>query len=445
MPVVKGVREALRRKQHGISSVQLSAEMGQRRQPAIMASSRNHLITPQHLDRVLYVTTPKAWLALCMLLVLTAAVVVWAIVGEVASYVYGDGIVLRRGGAVFDTVSSNRGKLVRIVPARGDAVTEGEVIAEIYDEATMERYTSALALADERMQTLQDREAEAQRENTLNEQNIVKQRAHLEELEHTGRSLVDNARKRLRSNAELFERGLIDRTVVEASEEAVDLARRNLFDVMHRLNELDADDLSRRNEIKIRLAGAKQDHLEAEHQVKELEVLIETWRIRAPVSGHVSEIKAQVGAVLEAGQSVLGIETGGESLDVLIYVSPTDGRWVKAGMPALVSPLTVRSMEFGSMTGTVESISAFPVSLDGMTAVLQNEDLAMTFSRSGPPYSGRVALTPDSTTASGFAWTSAKGADVAITAGMLAKVEIEIERQPPVALVVPLLKDKFGL
>ena len=410
-----------------------------------MESPRNDLAAPQHLDRALYVTTPKAWLALCMLLVMTAAVVVWAVVGEVASYVRGDGIVLRRGGAVFDAAASDSGKLVRIVPALGDTVTEGEVVAETYDEATRERYTSTLALAGERMQTLRDRQSEAQRENTLNEQNIVKQRANLEELERTGRALVENAKKRLQSNQELFERGLVDRTVAEASEEAVDIARRNLFDVMRRRDELDAADLSRRNEIRVRLDEAKQDHLEAERQVRELEALIETWRIRAPVSGRVSEIKAQVGAVLETGESVLGIETGGESLDVLIYVSPADGRRVKAGMPVLVSPTTVRSMEFGSMIGMVESISEFPVSLAGMTAVLQNEDLARTFSISGPPYAGRVVLTPDATTTSGFAWTSPKGADVDITAGMLAEVEVEIDRQPPVALVMPLLKDKFGL
>ena len=410
-----------------------------------MESPRNDLAAPQHLDRALYVTTPKAWLALCMLLVMTAAVVVWAVVGEVASYVRGDGIVLRRGGAVFDAAASDSGKLVRIVPALGDTVTEGEVVAEIYDEATRERYTSTLALAGERMQTLRDRKSEAQRENALNEQNIVRQRANLEELERTGRALVENARKRLQSNQELFERGLVDRTVVEASEEAVDIARRNLFDVMRRRDELDADELSRRNEIRIRLDEAKQAHLEAERLVRELKAQIEAWRIRAPVSGRVSEIKAQVGAVLEAGESVLGIETGGESLDVLIYVSPANGRRVKTGMPVLVSPTTVRSMEFGSMTGTVESISEFPVSLAGMTAVLQNEDLARTFSISGPPYAGRVVLTPDATTTSGFAWTSPKGADMDITAGMLAEVEIEIDRQPPVALVMPLLKDKFGL
>ena len=176
-----------------------------------------------------------------------------------------------------------------------------------------------------------------------------------------------------------------------------------------------------------------------------MEALIESWRIRAPVSGRVSDIKAQVGAVLQAGEAVLGIETGGDSLDVLIYVAPAEGRRVRAGMPVLVSPATVRSVESGSLTGVVESISEFPVSLDGMTAVLQNEDLALTFSRNGPPYAGRVALTPDRSTASGFAWTSPKGADVTLTAGMLAEVEIEIDRQPPAALVVPLFRERLGL
>ena len=56
------------------------------------------------------------------------------------------------------------------------------------------------------------------------------------------------------------------------------------------------------------------------------------------------------------------------------------------------------------MTGVVESISEFPASVDSMAAVLQNRELAETFSSSGTPYSGRIALTPDATTASGFAW-----------------------------------------
>ena len=78
---------------------------------------------------------------------------------------------------------------------------------------------------------------------------------------------------------------------------------------------------------------------------------METWRIRAPVSGRVTEVKAQAGAVLAPGQPVLGIETGGDGFDVLVFVSPEDGKRIRPGMAARVSPATHRHAEYGYLTG----------------------------------------------------------------------------------------------
>jgi len=323
-------------------------------------------------------------------------------------------------------------------------VAEDVIVAEICDAEIMERSFSAVVLADECAQTLRDLGFEAREENALASQNVVKERNRLEELERTGRELVGKARKRLRVDQALLARGIINRMAVERSEQALDLARRNLFDAMHRRDELEAGELRRRNDLKARVTNAKVECLEAKRRATELAALIETWRIQAPVSGRVIEVKAQPGATLEPGQSVLSIETGGSGLDVLIYVSPLDGKQVKAGMRALVSPATVRREEFGSMIGTVESLSEFPASLEGMTAVLQNEDLARTFSHNGPPYPGRVALTLDPSTASGFAWTSPQAVGVDITPGTLAEVEVAVSTQPPVSLLVPWLKESTG-
>ena len=96
------------------------------------------------------------------------------------------------------------------------------------------------------------------------------------------------------------------------------------------------------------------------------------------------------------------------------------------------------------MIGAVESIAEFPSSLEGMIAVLRNEALAATFSESGPPYPGRVALIPDPATASGFAWTSALARDLQLTSGTLAEIEIQVERQPPIALAMPWVRAVFG-
>ena len=312
------------------------------------------------------------------------------------------------------------------------------------DPETMERYANALALVEEQTQTLRDREAESRDENALIDRNLARQRANLDVLERAGRELIETASARLRGNLALFEDGLVARTEIEGNEEAVDFARRNLFDVMRRRDDLASEALRRRNDLRIRVDEANAQLLEAQRQVQELETLIETWRIRAPVSGRVTEIKAQVGTVLQPGESVLGIQTGDEGLDALIYVSTADGKRVEPGMPARVSPNSVRHVEYGYMTGVVESISEFPASVDSMAAVLQNRELAETFSSSGTPYSGRIALTPDATTASGFAWTSAKGAELEITAGTVARVEVEVERQLPITLVIPLIKEWLG-
>ena len=113
-------------------------------------------------------------------------------------------------------------------------------------------------------------------------------------------------------------------------------------------------------------------------------------------------------------------------------------------MPVLISPTTVRSAEYGYMTGAVASLSDFPASVDSMAAALQNQELAEAFWSDGAPYAGRIALTPDPATASGLAWTSAKGAEVNVTAGTLAEIDIEVDSQPPISLVVPIDQGMAG-
>ena len=398
----------------------------------------------EHLDHVLYVTTPKGWVALFTLLLMLGAAVAWSVMGEVATYVRADGLVLNRGGVVYDVAASSRGTLAGVAPSVGDKVAEGDIVAEIADPETVQRHVGAVALAEERLRTLRTREAEEKAQNELAERHIERQRARLDELQRTGSELIGATRERLASERALLERGLISREAVERSEQTLERVQLNLFDVLRRADEMEFDDLRRRNELRSRVLLAQEQLMAAETRVEELAAVIETWRIRAPVTGQVTEIRAQPGATLDAGQSVLAIETGGEGLDVLFYVAPADGKRIEAGMPARVSPVTFRREEFGLMLGTVQSLSEFPTSLDGLMAVLQNRGLAESFSRNGAPYPGRISLTPDPSTASGFVWTSPQAAEVDVTPGTLAEVEIEVERRPPVELIVPWIRERLG-
>jgi len=416
----------------------------ERLEAAERPEAAERLEAAEHLDRALQVTTPKAWLALLALTFMLTAFVGWSILGEVTSHIRAEGIILSRDGTVFDAVSPAGGQLARIVPAVGDTVAEGNIVAEVFDAETMERHTGAVNLVQERSRVLLDREAEEKAENEFADRNVARQRARLDELQRTSSELVRITQERLENDRAMLERGFTNRTVVEQSERALEEARISLFDVLRRRDDLDFDDLRRRNELRSRVVQAEAELAEAKRQVKEVAALIDTWRIPAPVSGRVIEIKAQPGDSLDPGQSVLGIETGGEGLDVLFYVSAANGKRIEAGMKALVSPANVRREEFGLMIGTVERLSEFPASLDGMVAVLRNQDLAKTLSHGGAPYPGRVMLTPDPSNSNGFSWTSPQAAHVSVRSGTLAEVEVEVSKRPPIELIVPWIKEKFS-
>ena len=408
-------------------------------------SALKRLASPEQLDRALYVTTAQGWLALLTLMVVAAAVVVWSFFGEVSTYIKADGIMLNRGGRIVDAVSSGVGTLTTIHVAVGDQVERGTLLAEISNKETAERYESARSLVDERRKAVVDLKAALDDEKILLDETQVRHQGRLAQLEHAARDTMEAVSKRLDDHRKLFDERVITRLTLERSQAAFDRARRDLFGVLREVDESESHGLQIRNARRARLAEETSRVQAAERRANELRILLDTQRIVASQSGRVTEIKAAVGAVLRTGQSVLSIKNGEERLGALIYVPPVDGKRVRAGMEVLVSPNTLRREEYGSIRGTVANVSSFPVTRDGMFAVLQNIELAKTFSHGGPPYAGEVVFESDPSTASGFSWTSPKAASETVSSGTLASVEIKVQSQPPITLVVPLIKEIMGL
>ena len=405
----------------------------------------DRLSSPEQLDRALTVTTSKVWLALAAIVVMAAAVVTWAVKGEVPTYVTANGILLSHGGAVVDAVPSGVGTLSRIIPAEGDSVEKGEIVAEVINREMIERHRGALALVAERERALEDFKTAAAAEDALIEKNVGRQRGRLERIERSNRRQTEAARQRLENHQQLYRDRIVTRVTVERSQQAFDRAQRELFGTLRERDSLESRELRRRNERETRVTEMESRLRAAERQASQLATQIDTRQVQAPVSGRVTEIKATVGAVLRPGQPVLSIKTVEGELGVLIYIPPVDGKKIERGMDVLVSPTTVRREEYGSLRGKVESVSSFPASQEGMIAVLQNRNLVQALSEDGAPYSGRVLLEPDPSTESGFSWTSPKASGEKLTSGTLASIEIKTDSQAPITLVVPLIKETFGL
>jgi HlyD family secretion protein len=151
------------------------------------------------------------------------------------------------------------------------------------------------------------------------------------------------------------------------------------------------------------------------------------------------------GSVLNIGMPVVVVETEGASLDAVLYIPADRGKSVKPGMEVRLEPSTVKREEFGTMVGTVTSISEFPITPQGMAAVLHNDTLVTRFSKDGAPYAATVRLQPDNGTTSGYHWAVGQGPSVRLTSGTLTKAEITTRERRPVELIVPMLRKFTGI
>lgn len=403
-------------------------------------STLDRLSTSDRLDQTLAVSSAKGWLALSMLGGMTASVFAWSILGEVSTFVSAPGILLGRGGVIVDAVSTGTGSLTDVLLAVGDRVEEGSVIAVIVDSEAEEQHRTAVAVVDEAARGLEALRAARDAENAVRAENVARQRRRHETMEESARDSVQVAREFLEATRVFVAEGLVTRIDLDQSQRAFDGAQRELFAILREREELEYDEVRRRHEQEAEIAEQEASLQAAKHAVSELEARLATHEILAPVAGRVAEIKAAVGAVLNAGAPVLSIRPATESLEALIYVAPVDGKRVVPGMQVLVSPSSARREEYGAIRGRIAEIAAFPASQQGMVAVLQSPDLAEAFSSEGPPYAGRVTLDTDPLTASGLAWTSSRGAGLTVSSGTLVDVEIKLASRPPITLVAPALR-----
>jgi HlyD family secretion protein len=113
-------------------------------------------------------------------------------------------------------------------------------------------------------------------------------------------------------------------------------------------------------------------------------------------------------------------------------------------MHVRVSPSTVRREEFGFIEGRVRSVAEVPSTAEGMNRTLKNRQLAQTLAKDGAPYEIVVDLLADSSTPSGYKWSSSRGPEVKINAGTLGDSDIETMSLPVLSLLVPPLRQILG-
>lgn len=403
------------------------------------------LSSPDQLDRLITLTSPLGWAALAALVVLLAGIVGWSVFGTVATRVSGAGILVTRGGRVFDAMAPAAGILVSVT-AIGAKVKKGDIVASLDDTEIEQDLRHAQTVLSEQQQDLAQLVARFDREIAARKKIDAQQRDNLAGVITAARQRHDFYSRALTADEPVAAKGFITPRFVQDTRQQIDAADQDLRRARSDLLKLDAEELDLAGRRDQEVYHQQEQVNAARRAVDELRIKRErTTEIRSAFAGTVTEVKAVAGTVVAAGRPLLSIETGGQGLEMILYVPPEHGKKIRPGMEVRIEPATVKKEEFGTLVGHVLEISQFPASPEGMMAVLQNRELVSRFTAHGAPYAARIRLARDPRTPSGYAWSAGAGPPVTLSSGTTAAAEVTVRTQAPITLALPLLREKTGI
>jgi len=405
----------------------------------------DRLSSPEELDQIIRVSSSKSWAALVAILLVSGVIIYWGINGSLPTTVIGRGMIVRNGG-VLQIAARGAGVARSIEVSVGQHVEAEQIVARLSLPSKVERLRGMKqALAE--LQRKRDRDlALRSEESQLAIDALTRQRANIEREITEFHEQAKLTAEQVASIEQLFSAGIVARQQTIDMRQKLIEVQRQVEDRRAQLKRLDAQEFSSRSQVSredsamsLEIANMERDLTTFEKDLALEETVV------SPYSGEILELKVSPGSTVTEGEAVLSIQPDVDMLEALVYVSSSRAKEVHSGMEVQISPSSVKREEFGFMKGKVTFIADYPATSAALMRNFQNELLVTSLTSSGPITEVRVALERDAGSPSGFMWSSSLGPPVRISNGTLCDTEIVTRRQPPITLLLPILKDKFGL
>ncbi len=454
--------------------------------------SLERLSSPEQLDQLVSVTTPRAWFALIAIGLILVVALIWGIFGKIPSRVYGQGIIIKSYG-VYNITHTVAGQVTDIRVTVGDMVKRGDVVARIDQPQIVDQINDLKDQLDQ-LQTLDLSGTGMAGENNLGSglmdlYNLIRRikdaRSALPYEEANYKSAVSGKEyeiERAKINldqAMLYESKqakYLDKLTILYKSDAV--SGQELDNARNDLSLLQLEKKAAAQDLAKLTAGEWEDTIitykarlqqaqlnvqlleeqfattraikisETEKEIKRLQdELSHSSEIVSRVDGRVLEVQVKKGDIIQPGINVVSLEREGKTvkLEVVLYVRAEDGKNILPGMEAQISPTTVKKEEYGFMLGRVVSVSEYPATSQGMMMTLGSRDLVSKLAGQSAPLEVRIDVISDDSTESGYKWSSSKGPPLKINSGTLCAGSITIKEQRPVHMVIPKVKKALSI
>jgi HlyD family secretion protein len=415
-------------------------------QRAFRAAALDRAASPEQFDHLVVITKPSDWVVTAVICFLLVAAILWSVLGKIPTRVSGDGILISSGDRVVDAVSAAAGRLALVSVVVGDHVVPGQPIARIIQTDIEQKHREAVAVLHERERENAVLVTRVQSELAAKSQNYAKMEEALNQAIKATEQRIEYLAVDVKNLQDLLARGYTTRRNFDDRRTELTNAQQRRDDSQNQILKLRAEktDLETQRDRELRQSEFQLD--EARRQEKAMaELLTQNAEIVSPIEGRVLELKISPGSVLAVGTPVVGIESEGDKLEAVIFVPAEQGKKIKPGMQVHLEPSTVKREEFGMMLGTIENVSDFPMTPQGISALLHNESLVSRFNHDGAPYAAKVVLEEDPSTTTGYRWAVGHGPNLHLTSGTLARAEITTRHQRPLDLIIPLIRHYTGI
>lgn len=403
------------------------------------------LSSPEQLDQLMQVTNPQGWLALAALGALLLAALAWGMLGSIPTVAAGEGILLRQGG-VADLVATGTGQVAELDVQLGDQVAKGQQVGRLRQEALERQIQDQHAKLADQNQELAALQRFATEQARLSQRGRAQERQNLERSIATLDTEIKLLRERRTAEEDLLGDGLITKQTLLATEQELNAALDRKASQVLELNGLELHQLETRQQLDQQIETRQNVLRDLELELKELQArLAEESAIVSPHNGRVLELMVDRGDVVAPGTPILSLEVTAEELVTVLFVPAAEGKKVRPGMEARITPSTVKREEHGFMYGRVTWVAEFPSTSRGMLRLLANQELVTRLMEKGPPIQVDVTLDRSAETPTGFRWSSSRGPEVEITSGTLAGGSVIVREDRPISLVLPWLRDKLGV
>lgn len=469
--------------------------------------SLERLSSPERLDQLMHVVSPKSWLPLVALGSVMGVVVIWSIYGRIPITVEGQGVLIYPSNVV-PLQSKSAGQLMALNFKVGDVIKKGQVLATI-DQAELRKQLQqqrtklieiqsqdqavgslqGLRLEQEKQQQQQQRQYFQQRIRELaaitpllktkGNTSTGQQRQGLQQRLRQAQALNPIFLQRMEIRRQLFKKeGAIsgdealkaEQEYLENLEKIADIQnqlkqldvketqtekdyRENLSiisDLQAQLKELDSKQASVAQQDLENVTTRKKDIQDVKRQIAQLDLQLgDNSQIISQYSGRILEITQTPGQVVSAGTRLATIEAENpkSKLVSVTYFPVAEGKKIQAGMTIQITPQTVKRERFGGIVGSVTNISRFPITKEAAASEVGNSEIveALISEKQEGLIQVFSDLKLDSNTPSGYKWSSSTGPQLKISSGTTTVVRVKVEERAPITFVLPILRSVSGI